>query len=85
VIAIVTDSTAYFSKKEAENIKVRMVPMNYFVDGQVFNEGFRDRNGNFEALISKNSGRCQTSQSPIPAFMSVLRSLRERASTSFAS
>lgn len=75
MIAIVTDSTAYLTKKEAKELGVRMVPMTYTVSGHLFNESFVDQNGNYERLIFRNLQRCTTSQAPISAFMSVFEEL----------
>ncbi|MFZ5974945.1 MAG: DegV family protein [Bacillota bacterium] len=75
MIAIVTDSTAYLTKKEAKALGVRMVPMTYTVSGLPFNESFVDQNGNYERLIFHNLQRCTTSQAPISAFMSVFEEL----------
>ena len=75
MIAIVTDSTAYLTKKEAKDLGIRMVPMTYTVSGHLFNESFVDQNGNYERLIFHNLQRCTTSQAPISAFMSVFEEL----------
>jgi DegV family protein with EDD domain len=78
MIAIVTDSTAYLTKKEAKELGVRVVPMTYTVSGHIFNESFADQNGSFERLIFHNLGRCTTSQAPISAFMSTFEELRRK-------
>lgn len=75
MIAIVTDSTAYLTKKEAKALGVRMVPMTYTVSGLPFNESFVDQNGNYERMIFRNLQRCTTAQAPISAFMSVFEEL----------
>ncbi len=49
MIKIITDSTAYFKRKEAEDLSVKVVPMNYFVNGMSYFESYSDNNGSFEA------------------------------------
>ena len=52
MIALVTDSTAYLTKEEAVRWGIRLVPMNYMVNGQHFKESYEDCNGDFESLIA---------------------------------
>lgn len=63
MITIVTDSTSYFKKQEAEELGIRVVPNNYNIDGQSFAESFVDQNGDFENLLisSGTSGELSTS------------------------
>ena len=75
MIAVVTDSTAYLTKKEAYELGIRIVPMSYTISGQIFNENYSDQNGAFESLIFKYSSRCTTSQAPRSAFMSMFDEL----------
>ena len=75
MIAIVTDSTAYLTKQEANELGIRIVPMSYTVAGQMYNESYSDQNGEFESLIFRNMSRCTTSQAPRAAFMSVFEEL----------
>ncbi len=51
MITIVTDSTAYLKKKHAEQLGVKIVPVNYVVGDKDYCESFSDCNGNFEALL----------------------------------
>lgn len=75
MVAIVTDSTAYLTKKEAHDLGIRIVPMSYTVSGQILNENYSDQNGEFESLIFRYSSRCTTSQAPRSAFMSMFDEL----------
>ena len=69
MITIVTDSSAYFKKSEANEMGIRVIPMNYCVNGQIFSESFSDQNGDFENLI-KGSGNYSTSHPNMAAFLS---------------
>lgn len=66
MFAIVTDSTAYLTRNEAEKHNVHIVPMTYISAGKSYNETFTDANGSFEKMI--NSGRWSTSQPAVAAF-----------------
>ena len=54
MIAIVTDSTSYMTKKEAHEMGVRIVPVSYYVSGQMYNETYVDCNGDFLRLLSQS-------------------------------
>ena len=69
MITIVTDSSSYFKKSEALELGVRIVPNNYIVGGQSYNESFSDQNGEFENLL-RGSEKCSTSSPNISAFLS---------------
>ncbi len=75
MVAIVTDSTAYLSKREAQELSIRVVPMSYTVDGQVFHETYADCNGNFECIINESKYSLSTSQAPVSAFLSTFQEL----------
>jgi DegV family protein with EDD domain len=51
MITIVTDSTSYFKKQEAEELGIRVISNNYNVNGQSYCESFSDQNGDFESLL----------------------------------
>ena len=51
MIAIVTDSTSYITRNEAQQLGVHLVPVTYTVDGRPFNELHVDQNGAFEQLM----------------------------------
>ncbi len=69
MIKIITDSTAYFKRKEAEDLSVKVVPMNYFVNGMSYFESYSDNNGSFEGLL-KSYTMFSTSQPNMAAFLS---------------
>ena len=69
MITIVTDSSSYFKKSEARELGVKVIPINYTVDGQSYNESFNDQNGDFENLL-KGNGRYTTSHPNMSAFIS---------------
>ena len=69
MITIVTDSSSYFKKSEARDLGIRVVPLNYSVDGQNYSESFSDQNGDFENLL-KGGGRYTTSHPNPSAFLS---------------
>ena len=69
MITMITDSSAYFDKAEARALGIKIVPMSYTVDGQVYSESYRDQNGDFENLLRSNK-RFSTSQPNLSAFLS---------------
>lgn len=69
MITIVTDSSSYLKKSEARELGVRMVPMNYMVNGHNYCESFSDRNGDFESLL-RGKGKYTTSHPNLAAFLS---------------
>jgi len=75
VIAIVTDSTAYFTKQEAHELGIRIVPLTYIIKGKEYFESYVDCNGDFEKLINESNGDCSTSQSTIFTYTNVFEEL----------
>lgn len=75
MIALVTDSTAYFTKRESEEWGVRVVPMSYTVGGRIFHETYWDKNGDYETLLRDYISQARTSQSSVSAFMSAFDEL----------
>lgn len=69
MITIVTDSTAYFTKKEAEALNIKIVPSSYSVNGQRYLESYSDCNGDFERLLKSNAD-IKTSQPNPSSFLS---------------
>lgn len=69
MITIVTDSSVYIKREEAEALGVRVIPLTYTVNDWRYNESFIGENGDFEKLL-KNSGRFTTSQPNAAAFLS---------------
>jgi DegV family protein with EDD domain len=53
VFSIITDSSAYFTRQEAESLGVRVLPLLYSVDGKQFTEGHSDENGQYQTLIAQ--------------------------------
>lgn len=75
MLALVTDSTAYLTKQEAAAWDVRVVPISYTVNGDVYHETFIDKNGDYEGLISRGLAQAQTSQASVATFMSTFEEL----------
>lgn len=74
MIAIVTDSTSYITRKEAQQLGVHLVPVTYTVDGRPFNELHVDQNGAFEQLIAQGK-ELRTAQTPLATFLSTFEEL----------
>ena len=77
MIYIVTDSTVYISRAEAEAMRVTVVPMTYNVDGRgtSFHETYIDENGAYEEIITQNMERMRTSQASYASFLSIFSDL----------
>ena len=69
MITVVTDSSSYFKQAEAKALGIKIIPMSYTVDGQVYSESYSDQNGDFENLL-KSHGRFSTAQPNLAAFLS---------------
>lgn len=69
MITIVTDSSSYFRKDEAETLGIKIIPINYTVGKQAYSETYSDQNGEFEALL-KSGASAATSHSNLAAFLS---------------
>ncbi len=69
MIKIITDSTAYLRKEEADFLGVQVVPIPYSVGNLGYQETYSDRNGGFEALLRSNE-TFTTSQPNVEAFLS---------------
>lgn len=74
MIAIVTDSTSYLTKAEAQKLGVHMVPMTYTVSGSSYVEGYSGQNGGFVQLLEKGYN-VHTSQVSVASFTSVFDEL----------
>lgn len=69
MISIVTDSTAYITRAEAEELGVTIVPMTYSVDGVAsYSETYMGENGAFEEVVERYEGRLRTSQATFNSF-----------------
>jgi DegV family protein with EDD domain len=73
MIAIVTDSSAYLTKREAIELGVKVVPITYYASERMYLETYADLNGDFVNLLNK--GKCQTSQPGIGVFLSTFEEL----------
>lgn len=69
MITIVTDSSCNFTRSEAEELGVKVVPMNYSVNSKRYMEYYSDENGDFETLLRSNS-KFSTSQPNLSSFLS---------------
>jgi len=69
MITIVTDSSSYFKKSEARDLGIKVIPINYSVNGNEYSESFSDQNGDYENLL-KGSGKYTTSHPNLSAFLS---------------
>lgn len=76
MIAIVTDSSAYLTRAEAESLSATIVPMTYSVDGGLmYTETYIDECGDYESVIAKNPTGVRTSQATQPSFQSAFEDL----------
>ena len=69
MITIVTDSSCYIKKSEAQELGIRVIPLTYTVNGQSYYESFSDQNGDFETLL-KGNGKYTTSHPNMAAYLS---------------
>lgn len=75
MIAIVTDSTACLTKKTAQELNIRVVPMSYTISGRTYLETYSDRNIEFDRIPSHKEGIVSTSQAPVSSFISAFKEL----------
>ncbi len=83
MFTVVTDSTAYFTRAEAQALGIRVVPMSYSVSGQMFLEDYIGENGDYIRLIETSGYSTHTSQAGVGAFLSVFSELRRRGENIF--
>lgn len=77
MITIVTDSTAYLTKDEAERMGVVVVPMNYsFADGRSISEGYIKADCNAEVQAAESIEHAHTSQASVSAFLNTFSRIR---------
>jgi DegV family protein with EDD domain len=60
MIYIVTDSTAYLTKSEAEELYVKVAPVGYYVNGNTYSETYSDCNGDFNKIIEQGGENNKT-------------------------
>lgn len=77
MIAIVTDSTACMTKKDAEELGVFYVPINYSIDGVAYKEDFVDQCPELRAKVIGNEN-LRTSQATTLSFMHTFVELRKK-------
>lgn len=78
MIAIVVDSTAYMTAKEAQALGVRNAPNSYSFNGRSYSEGFIDDDDQFSALLAEREADCVTFKPEVSVFSAVFRELTEK-------
>ena len=74
MLAIVADSAAYLTEKEARSLGVRIAPFVYTVDETRFTETFADKNGEYEPMI--RSGKAiSTAPCSVAEYLSIFKEL----------
>jgi DegV family protein with EDD domain len=76
-IAIVTDSTAYFTEQEKKIYDPVIVPLTVSIGEDVFQEGTKYSNADFYALIRQSEYFPASSQPPVGEFVDVYKRLLE--------
>ncbi len=74
MFAIVTDSTAYLTRREAAELGVRVLPMLYTAGGISLGEGHLDENGRYKELLARGTDH-HTAQVSVATFMSAFNEL----------
>lgn len=75
MITLVTDSTAYLTKAEAEKLKIRLVPMHYILAGKSYAESYADENGDFVPQIAAHQEICATAQASVADFVGIFQAI----------
>ena len=70
MIRIITDSSICCKKADADALGLKIVPICYTINGQVYFETYSDHNGEFEDILKRNF-KFSTSQPSVSAFLSV--------------
>jgi DegV family protein with EDD domain len=65
---IITDSTAYFTRSEAKNLGITIVPMTFSIKDKRFIEGYSGEQKEHFIEIEKNLPYCKTSQPNLKIF-----------------
>lgn len=77
MIAIVTDSTAYITHQEAQEMNVVIVPMSYsFSVGHSYNEGCIEEDDAMELKVAEHIDSVHTSQATLSDFINTFTRLR---------
>lgn len=77
MIAIVTDSSAYLTRREAKAWGIVYVPLLYTIHSKEYAEKFADENQDITPVIRSGEAG-HTSQAPQDSFLKVFRKLREQ-------
>ncbi len=76
MIVLVTDSTAYFSVKEAQALGVIQVPMTYTYEGRtLYTEGYIDEDEKVLPTVAGSVAHYTTAQASYSAFLSTLEDI----------
>ncbi|WOC33574.1 MULTISPECIES: DegV family protein [Caproicibacterium] len=75
MIAIVTDSTAPITQKEAEQYGICVVPHSYMTNGIAYLENYTDKNENYTRRLLAAGTSASTGQSTAAAFATAFRQL----------
>ena len=79
MLTLVTDSTACFSRTEAQHLQLRVVPMTYVCDGRRYKESFQGENEDYLELFERSQNI--STEPPLPAeFAVVFRELLDQGS-----
>lgn len=78
MLAIVTDSTVYLTKKEASAFGVRIVPQTYLADGKAYKETYVDSFGDFTSLIGSSDIVTETVQPSVDEFLKAFTHLSQK-------
>src|SRR5690554_5251891 len=70
-IQIITDSTTYFTREEANRYNIKVVPLSVCFEGEEFQEGFLGENEDFFERLSESYDFPTTSQPSAGAFATV--------------
>lgn len=78
MIAIVTDSTSYFTKKEAKDLGIHVVPLNYSVKSQTYYEDFSECNMDISPILKNDPMSVTTSQASVLVFKNIFKELADK-------
>ncbi|MCP0886134.1 DegV family protein [Ligilactobacillus sp. WILCCON 0076] len=76
-IAVVTDSTAYLPQETVKKYGIRVVPIPFIIDGQVYNEGVDITTEEFYTKLRTSETFPSTSQPPVGELISLYQSLQD--------
>ncbi|MCY9806862.1 DegV family protein [Lentilactobacillus senioris] len=76
-IAVVTDSTAYLTKQEAEQYNIKVVPIPVIIDGRSYDEGIDLTTEEFYDKLRNSKSFPSTSQPPMGEMIELYNSLAD--------